>query len=217
MSHITRPPAPSSLSRTRIVAVLRAAHAREYPAVIDALVAGGVRSIELTLSTAGVFESFSELRARWDRSVELGIGTITDAEECRRAMAAGVDFVVTPTMDASIVTACVGAGVPVIPGGLTPTELHEGWRLGASAVKIFPAAAVGPSYIGQLRGPFPDIEVMPSGGVSLADIPAWLAAGASAVSLGGPLLEDAFAGGDLGALTERAHRAVALAQEAVAA
>jgi 2-dehydro-3-deoxyphosphogluconate aldolase/(4S)-4-hydroxy-2-oxoglutarate aldolase len=93
--------------------------------------------------------------------------------------------------------------------------MHTAWSLGATAVKLFPASVVGPGYIGQLRGPFPDLPVIPSGGVSIQDAPTWIRAGALAVSLGGPLLGDAFKGGDLAALTERAAevtRLVALAQ-----
>ena len=94
----------------------------------------------------------------------------------------------------------------VYPGGLTPTELHAGWKLGATAVKVFPASVVGAGYVGQLRGPFPDIQVIPSGGVDIEDVPDWIRAGALAVSLGGPLLGDAFKGGDLRELTARARR-----------
>jgi 2-dehydro-3-deoxyphosphogluconate aldolase/(4S)-4-hydroxy-2-oxoglutarate aldolase len=97
---------------------------------------------------------------------------------------------------------------------LTPTELHAGWKLGATAVKVFPAATVGPGYISQLRGPFPEIQVIPSGGVGIDDVPSWIKAGAVAVSLGGPLLEDAFKDGNLQSLTARAKRVRRLVDEA---
>ncbi len=105
--------------------------------------------------------------------------------------------------------------MPVFPGGLTPTELYRGWSAGASAVKLFPASAVGPGYIGQLLGPFPDIQIVPSGGVGIDDAAGWIAAGAVAVSLGGPLLGDVFTGGDVAALTDRALRLIELVRGAL--
>ena len=121
--------APSTLlATTRVVAVLRAAHAREYAPVIEALERGGVRSIELTLSTAGVFEELPVLLERFGSAVEIGVGTVTSAREAEAALDRGSAFVVTPTTDPAVVTACTRRKVPVYPGGLTPTELHTGWQ-----------------------------------------------------------------------------------------
>jgi 2-dehydro-3-deoxyphosphogluconate aldolase/(4S)-4-hydroxy-2-oxoglutarate aldolase len=200
-------PAPSSILRdTRVVAVLRASHAREYAPVIEALQRGGVLSIELTLSTPGVFDELTRLQERFGDGLEIGVGTVTTADEAETALDLGAAYIVTPVTDPDIVAACVRRGVAVYPGGLTPTELHAGWKLGATAVKVFPASVVGAGYVGQLRGPFPDIQVIPSGGVNIEDVPGWVKAGALAVSLGGPLLGDAFKGGDLQELTARARR-----------
>lgn len=207
-------PAPSAILRdTRVVAVLRATHATEYAPVIDALQQGGVLSIELTLSTPGVFDELPRLQEHFGDSLEIGVGTVTTADEAETALDLGAAYVVTPVTDTEIVAACVRRGVPVYPGGLTPTELHAGWKLGATAVKIFPASTVGASYVGQLRGPLPDIQVIPSGGVNIEDVPAWIRASALAVSLGGPLLGDAFKGGDLQELTARARRVRDLVDE----
>ncbi|WP_087873715.1 bifunctional 4-hydroxy-2-oxoglutarate aldolase/2-dehydro-3-deoxy-phosphogluconate aldolase [Arthrobacter globiformis] len=200
-------PAPSAVLRdTRAVAVLRARHASDYAPVIEALQRGGVLSIELTLSTPGVWDELPLLRERFGNSLEIGVGTVTDAAEAQTALELGAAYIVTPVTDPGVIAACVERGVPVYPGGLTPTELHTGWNLGATAVKVFPASTVGAGYVAQLRGPFPDIEVIPSGGVNIEDVPAWIRAGALAVSLGGPLLGDAFKGGDLQDLTARARR-----------
>jgi 2-dehydro-3-deoxyphosphogluconate aldolase/(4S)-4-hydroxy-2-oxoglutarate aldolase len=200
-------PAPSAVLRdTRAVAVLRARHASDYAPVIEALQRGGVLSIELTLSTPGVWDELPLLRERFGNSLEIGVGTVTEAAEAETALDLGAAYIVTPVTDPGVIAACVGRGVPVYPGGLTPTELHTGWKLGATAVKVFPASAVGAGYVSQLRGPFPDIEVIPSGGVNIEDVPGWIRAGALAVSLGGPLLGDAFKGGDLHDLTARARR-----------
>lgn len=205
------------LAQTPVVAVLRATHAREYEPVIEALASGGVRSIELTLSTAGVFDHLANLRSRFGADVEIGVGTITTLAEATRAIDEGAAYLVTPTTELDVVAEAVSRGIPVFPGGLTPTELRSSWAAGATAVKLFPASTVGPGYIGQLRGPFPDIQVVPSGGIGVSDAPAWIAAGACAVSLGGPLLGDAFAGGDLAKLTVRAASLTELVAEAVAA
>lgn len=200
-------PAPSAiLRRTRAVAVLRANHASDYAPVIEALERGGVLSIELTLSTPGVWDELPRLRDRFGDGLEIGVGTVTEATEAETALDLGAAYIVTPVTDPAVIAACVRRGVPVYPGGLTPTELHAGWKHGATAVKIFPASTVGAGYVSQLRGPFPDIQVIPSGGVNIEDVPDWIRAGALAVSLGGPLLGDAFKGGDLQDLTARARR-----------
>ncbi len=199
--------APSAiLNATRVVAVLRAAHASEYAPIIEALQRGGVLSIELTLSTAGVWDELPRLQERFGDDLEIGVGTVTGAAEAEMALDLGAAYIVTPVTDPDVISACVRRGVAVYPGGLTPTELHSGWKMGATAVKVFPASAVGADYVAQLRGPFPDIQVIPSGGVDIDDVPGWIRAGALAVSLGGPLLGDAFKGGDLQQLTIRARR-----------
>jgi len=200
-------PAPSQLLRdTRVIAVLRAAHAGAYAPVVEALLDGGVFSVELTLSTPGVFEELPRLQERFGASAEFGVGTITTVAEALRAIEAGAKYLVTPLTNPAVITAAVAHGVAVFPGGLTPTELFAGWSAGATAVKVFPASVVGAGYVSMLRGPFPGIEVVPSGGVGIADAADWIRAGALAVSLGGPLIGDAFLGGDLKQLTERAVR-----------
>ena len=209
------PPGPI-LRHNPVVAVLRARHATEYAPIIARLAAGGVRSIELTLSTAGVFGELPSLLQSFGTDVEIGVGTITTAGEAEEALEAGAAFLVTPVTDTDVVRLGISRGTPVFPGGLSPTELLAGWRAGATAVKVFPASTVGPGYIAQLRGPFPDIQVIPSGGVAIDDAPAWIRAGAMAVSLGGPLLGDAFAGGNLTALSHRARRVSDLVAEALA-
>lgn len=217
MSKIQRTPVSALLQAHPVVAVLRAGHASEYAPVIDALIKGGVRSIELTLSTDGVFDHLPGLKREFGADAEIGVGTITCEEEAVRALERGADYLVTPAMVTDVVRVAVQSGVPVFPGGLTPTELLAGMQAGATAVKLFPASTVGPGYLGQLRGPFPHMQVIPSGGIGVDDAADWIAAGALAVSLGGPLLRDAFTGGDLAGLTARAGKLSALVAEAVQA
>lgn len=208
---------PSEILRqSPVLAVLRARHAGEYAPVIETLADGNIRCMELTLSTRGVFAQLPSLAEAFGSDIEIGVGTVTSADEASRAIDAGAQFLVTPVTDEAIVRVAVASGIPVFPGGLTPTELFSGWRTGATAVKIFPAATVGSGYISQLRGPFPDIQVIPSGGVGIGDVASWIAAGAMAVSLGGPLIGDAFQGGNLQPLKARAMEVSQIAAEAVA-
>lgn len=185
-----------------------------YTPVIESLVTGGIKLIELTLSTQGAVDFLPGLRSAFGQAAEIGVGTVTTAEEAENVLDAGGQFLVTPTVNPPAVAAALRRGVPVFPGGLTPTELFAGWSAGATAVKVFPASAVGPDYIGQLRGPFPQMRLIPSGGVSIEDAPGWITAGALAVSLGGPLVRDAFTGGNRQQLTDRARRVTSLVNEA---
>jgi 2-dehydro-3-deoxyphosphogluconate aldolase/(4S)-4-hydroxy-2-oxoglutarate aldolase len=213
-SPLTRTPLPGRTRTGRIIAVLRAPHATAYAPVIRALVAGGITSVELTLTTPGTFEHFGNLLSEFGDHIDLGIGTITRVEEVNAAAEAGATYIVTPVTDREVLKAGVNAALPILPGGLTPTELHAGWVQGAAAVKIFPAATVGSGYLSQLRGPFPDLLAIPSGGVDLAAAEEWLRAGAAAVSVGGPLTGDAFKGGNLEELTIRARSYVAAEEKA---
>lgn len=209
------PTSPSTnLLESPIIAVLRAQHARDYDPVVRILSGAGIRSIELTLSTPGTIELLPELRNLISPTVDLGVGTITEIGQAERAIEAGADFLVTPTMNLDIVQLACSREVPIYPGGLTPTELHAGWTAGATAVKVFPASTVGVDYISHLRGPFPDIQIIPSGGVGLDDVIPWLRAGAQAVSLGGPLIGDAFRDGSLTEMKKRADLVVRMISKA---
>jgi 2-dehydro-3-deoxyphosphogluconate aldolase/(4S)-4-hydroxy-2-oxoglutarate aldolase len=203
---------PSAVLREHpVIAVLRARDPRDYDAVVDVLTENGIRSIELTLSTPGTLERLPSLVGRG--GAEIGVGTITTVEQAQRAIDGGASYLVTPIIRLDVIELAVRRGVPIYPGGLTPTELFAGWEAGATAVKIFPAETVGAQYGSHLRGPFPDIEFVPSGGIVLADVPDWLRAGAVAVSLGGPLIGDALKGGSLEALAERTRRVIELVAE----
>ncbi|UEJ81589.1 bifunctional 4-hydroxy-2-oxoglutarate aldolase/2-dehydro-3-deoxy-phosphogluconate aldolase [Brachybacterium halotolerans subsp. kimchii] len=211
---VDRLPLPERSLASRLVVVMRGREASQYPQVIDTLAEAGVRSFELTLTTPGTLDALPGLVERFGAEADLGVGTITTPEEARRAADGGAAYLVTPVTDPAVIAASIGAGTPIVPGGLTPTELFTSWRAGASAVKVFPAGTVGPGYVKDLHGPFPDLRVIPSGGVDLAAARAWLDAGADAVSVGGPLLGDAFRGGDLGALADRAREFVGVCTEA---
>ncbi|GAB3037369.1 bifunctional 4-hydroxy-2-oxoglutarate aldolase/2-dehydro-3-deoxy-phosphogluconate aldolase [Parafrigoribacterium mesophilum] len=214
MTDSTRSEPSQALLQTPLIAVLRAARAEDYDQVVAVLGQNGVRCVELTLSTPGTIEHLPDLIEHTGTEVEIGVGTITTVAQAQRAIDAGAKYLVTPVTDLDIIALALKHRLPVFPGGLTPTELHSAWRAGATAVKIFPAQTVGAKYGSHLRGPFPYLKFVPSGGVALDDIPAWLHAGATAVSLGGPLIGDALKGGSLQGLAERTKRAVEIVREA---
>lgn len=199
-------------SHGAIVAVLRAADTRHHAGVVDVLRDAGIRRIELTLTTSGALDELRLLRVRLGAEVQLGMGTVLSGARAEQAIQAGADFLVTPAVVPEVLDVGLAHGIPVYCGALTPTEVLLAAGRGASAVKLFPASTLAPRYIRELHGPFPDVSFMPSGGVGIDDVPAWLAAGASAVSLGGSLTRDALTG-DLAGLRDRARRAVALADD----
>ncbi|WP_456286035.1 bifunctional 4-hydroxy-2-oxoglutarate aldolase/2-dehydro-3-deoxy-phosphogluconate aldolase [Microbacterium sp. JZ70] len=209
-----RIPLPSRTAAARLIVVMRASAAEEYDRVLDVLLGAGVRSVELTLTTPGTIERLPALRERYGDVADLGVGTVVDREQLRRAAEAGADYIVTPITSSALLAEAAHVRVPFVPGGLTPTELESSWSAGASAVKIFPAGQVGAGYVKDLRGPFPDMQVVPSGGVDRDSAAEWLRAGAVAVSVGGPLLGDALRGGDLGGLRARAEAFVTVCAEA---
>jgi 2-dehydro-3-deoxyphosphogluconate aldolase / (4S)-4-hydroxy-2-oxoglutarate aldolase len=213
MSAPPRVPVGAQLAATRVVAILRAENADRAEAVVDVLVAAGVRSLELTLTTKGALEVVERLAARVPADVEVGVGTVLTAQDVDRSVDAGATFVVSPSVDREVIAAALRRGVASYPGAFTPTEIAGAWQAGASAVKLFPAGSLGPGYLKAVRGPLPDIPVVPTGGIDTAAVGDWLAAGALAVGMGGPLIGDALSpDGDLRALAERATAAIAAAR-----
>ena len=198
---------PESIARSRLVAVVRATSIDALPNVVSVLIENGITVIELTLTTPDAIRSMTQLKSVWGDRAFIGMGTVTTKQQARDCIAAGAQFLVTPITVPEIAHIATEAGVPILMGAFSPTEVATAWDSGATAVKVFPASQVGPSYLRELRGPFPEIVTMPSGGVTIDDIPAWLSAGASAVSLGGSLIGSAFSG-DLAGLAERSRKAV---------
>jgi 2-dehydro-3-deoxyphosphogluconate aldolase/(4S)-4-hydroxy-2-oxoglutarate aldolase len=211
----SRVPFSDRLTGSRVIAVLRADHASALAPVCDVLVEEGILSLELTLTTPGLFGSLPALVDRYADAADVGVGTVLSTADAARAMEGGVGYLVTPTMNLDVVQLAVRQRVAVIPGGLSPTELAAGWAAGATAVKIFPAQTVGAGYLKHLRGPFPDLQAVPSGGVDVEATKRWLAAGAAAVSIGSPLLGDALSGGDLSGLRRRCRAVTAAVAEAL--
>jgi 2-dehydro-3-deoxyphosphogluconate aldolase/(4S)-4-hydroxy-2-oxoglutarate aldolase len=203
-----RPPIPDQVIETRVIAIGRHVAAADAPRIGEALVAGGVSVMELTLNEpmADALAAIESLAAAADDLGALvGAGTVLSIEAAGQAVDAGASFIVMPNTDAKLVAWCAARGVPCFPGALTATEIHAAWSAGASAVKLFPAAAVGPSYLKQIAGPFPEIPIVPTGGVSAETAADWIAAGAVAVGMGGWLIGD----GDPNEVTARATQVTA--------
>lgn len=188
-----------------IIALLRLPSATDLLAAAGALRDGGIPAIEFALSSPGALGVLERARAALGRDAVVGMGTVLTKDQARDAIRAGAEFLAAPTLNLEVLRAGIDAGVPVIPGALTPTEIVHAWELGASLVKVFPVSTVGPRYIADLRGPLPHIPMVPAGGVSLANVAAFIQAGAAAVGVGGELVPPEALGRQ--ALREIARRA----------
>ncbi|HYE59000.1 MAG TPA: bifunctional 4-hydroxy-2-oxoglutarate aldolase/2-dehydro-3-deoxy-phosphogluconate aldolase [Rhodothermales bacterium] len=203
-----------TLTRKRIedegaVAVVRLSDGAALGRTVEALVAGGVRAIEVTMTVPGAVEHIRALARDAEGDVLVGAGTVLDPDTAQAVIDAGARFVVSPAFDAEVVARCHAAEVAALPGAYTPTEILRAWTAGADVVKVFPATALGPRYLRDVRGPLPDVRLMPTGGVTVENVGEWIAAGAVAVGLGTDLVDSRrIAAGDFPGLTERARRLV---------
>ena len=174
-----------------IVAVIRLRDPGKLRAVVDAIVAGGVRALEVTMTVPGAVELIRGLAPTLPEGFLLGAGTVIDADTARAVVHAGAQFVISPVFKREVIAACHECGVPVAPGCFTPTEILEAHEAGADIVKLFPATTLGPQYIKDVRAPLPQVKLMPTGGVSPDNAGDWIRAGAVAVAAGSSLLDAA--------------------------
>ena len=193
-----------------LVPVIRADSAAVAERVTEALVAGGVRTIEITMTVPDALAVIRSVAARFGTDVLLGAGTVTDRTMALDALEAGAQFLVTPCVVAEVIAAAREHGVAVSPGAMTPTEVFSAWSQGGDIVKVFPSTALGPAFIKDLRAPLPQVKLMPTGGVSIDNAVEWLRAGAVAVGIGSALVDAASVkAGDFAGITLRAERLVA--------
>lgn len=174
---------------TKIIAVIRMADSAKLRPVVEAIQRGGVMAIEITMTTPGALESIRELAAAKPAGILIGAGTVLDAGTAASVIRAGADFVVSPVLDREVIRVCREQDTFIAPGAFTPTEILAAWKLGADVVKIFPATAAGPKFFKDIKGPFPHIRLMPTGGVDLENAAAFIAHGASCVAIGTALLD----------------------------
>ena len=202
------------LKSEKVIALIRADSSASLMDCARALSAGGLNCIELTMTTPNALELCAQV-SRELPQVLLGLGTVLDADTARKGIAAGAKFIVTPAVRPAVIAACKEAGVPVLGGALTPTEVYTSWELGVDVVKIFPAEFFGPAYIKSVKAPFPKIEVLPTGGVTPETVGEFLKNGAFATAAGSALVAPAaLKSGDWAALTKRAKEFVAAAAKA---
>lgn len=172
-----------------IVAIIRATSGEQLVNVARALHEGGIDVIEVTFTVPNVLEILAAVRKDLGKKILLGAGTVLDPETCRAALLAGAEFIVSPSLNLEVIKLCKRYGKLVMPGAFTPTEIVTAWEAGADIVKLFPADCVGPNYLKALRGPLPQVRILPTGGVDLKTLPDFFKAGACAVGLGGQLVE----------------------------
>ena len=209
----------NAIEELGVIPVVRAASADEAMRAIDAIKEGGISVLEITMTVPGAVGVIEEVVKRFGSDATVGAGTVLDPETARVCILAGAQFVVSPALNIDTIAMCRRYGVPIIPGALTPTEVVTAWTAGADLVKIFPAGSMGgASYIKNLKGPLPQIKLIPTGGVSLKTAADFIKAGASALGVGTDLVDvKAIRAGEAHVITERAKQFVEIIREARAA
>jgi 2-dehydro-3-deoxyphosphogluconate aldolase / (4S)-4-hydroxy-2-oxoglutarate aldolase len=199
-----------AIEALRVVAVIRLRDAGKLRAVVDALAAGGVRALEVTMTVPNAVALMRELAPSLPSDFLMGAGTVTDADTARAVIDAGARFVVGPVFRPDVMRACHDRDVAAIPGCFSPTEILAAHDGGADIVKVFPATMLGPQFIRDVRAPLPQLKLMPTGGVTLDNAGEWIRAGAVAVGLGSALLDaHAIESGRLDVIAQNARRVVA--------
>jgi 2-dehydro-3-deoxyphosphogluconate aldolase/(4S)-4-hydroxy-2-oxoglutarate aldolase len=204
------------IARQGLVPVVRARSSEEAMRAVDALLEGGLTVLEITMTVPGAVEMIRDLAARFGGDVLLGAGTVLSPEVAVRCIEAGAEFVVSPGLNLKTVELCRLHDKAVCPGGLSPTEIINAFQAGADMVKVFPCSAVGGAkYLRSLRGPFPDIKLLPTGGVNLSTAEAYIAAGATALGVGSELVDPrALADRDTQTITQRVREFLRVVREA---
>jgi 2-dehydro-3-deoxyphosphogluconate aldolase / (4S)-4-hydroxy-2-oxoglutarate aldolase len=176
------------LSSRRLVAVIRAGHEVDVRQLGQVLLEEGVRFMEITLTTPGAFEAITQLQLFREEGFRIGAGTVLTTDDAEAALGAGVDFLVSPTVEPGVASLAHDAGCAAIIGALTPSEILTAWRAGADVVKVFPGRVATPGYFADVAGPLPHIPLMPTGNVDLETAPAYYRAGAIALGVGKALV-----------------------------
>jgi 2-dehydro-3-deoxyphosphogluconate aldolase/(4S)-4-hydroxy-2-oxoglutarate aldolase len=206
----------STLCEVGLIPVIRAASADAAMAVVEVLLDAGLAVAEITMTVPNAIDAIASVTARFGDKVLVGAGTVTDVETTRRAIDAGAEFIVTPCLIPQVIETAHRADVAVLPGALTPTEVFEAFRMGGDMVKVFPVHNVGgAAYLRALRGPFPEIPLVPTGGVTLENLGEMFDAGAAAVGVGSELVsKDALGRGDYAAIGALAAQFLAAVRQA---
>jgi 2-dehydro-3-deoxyphosphogluconate aldolase / (4S)-4-hydroxy-2-oxoglutarate aldolase len=213
-THVAKADILQSIRKQKVIALIRADNSESLLECARALAAGGLTIIELTMTTPNAIEVLAKV-SRELPEVTIGLGTVLDAETANEGVDKGAKFIVTPGIRPAVISTCRDMGVPILSGALTPTEVANAWDLGADVIKIFPAEFFGPAYIKSLKGPFPKIELLPTGGVTPQTVGDFLRAGAFATAAGSSLIAPAaLKARDWTAITARAREFVEAAAKA---
>jgi 2-dehydro-3-deoxyphosphogluconate aldolase/(4S)-4-hydroxy-2-oxoglutarate aldolase len=206
----------ATIREVGIVPVIRAESPEAAGRAIEAIRAGGVPILEITMTVPGAVGLIEEMARKYGKDAVVGAGTVLDPETARACILAGARFVVSPSLNLETIACCRRYGVAVLPGALTPTEVVAAWQAGADMVKVFPAGALGgASYIKALKAPLPQIDIVPTGGVSLKTATDFIKAGATALGVGADLVDpQALAAGQAGEITRKAREFVDLVKAA---
>lgn len=201
---------------TGLIPVVRAESAELAIKAVEAITAGGVNVLEVTMTVPGAIGVIEQLATKFGGKALIGAGTVLDRETADRCIQAGAQFIVSPALNEDTIAFCRANDVAVFPGALTPTEVVKAWKAGADAVKVFPASAVGgASYLKSLKAPLPQVELIPTGGVSLATAADFIAAGAFALGVGADLVDlKAIRSGQTEKVTQAARAYIAAVNEA---
>ncbi len=191
-----------------IVPIVRASSYEDALASVDAIYEGGIRAVEITMTVPGAIHALEKVADKLGDKMTLGAGTVLDPETCRACFLAGAQFIVTPALRPATIEMARRYSKPIMPGALTPTEILTAWEAGADFVKVFPCGNMGgPKYIKALKGPLPQVEMIPTGGVNLETAGEFLKAGAAAVAVGGELVDaKSLKEKTFGVITERARQ-----------
>ena len=202
-----------------LVPVVRASSADEAMQVIDAIKAGGVNVLEITMTVPGAVKVIEKVADKYGSEVLIGAGTVLDPETARACLLAGAQFIVSPALNLDTIALCNRYSAPICPGVLTPTEVITAWSAGVDFVKVFPCGSVGgASYVKNLKGPFPQVKIIPTGGVSIKTAADFIPAGASALGVGTDLVNiKAIKEGDPQIVTETAKQYIEIIKQARAA
>lgn len=193
------------LYEQRIVAIIRGITGEGLDSLVGTLVESGIRIMEVTVDTPGVYDKIQKIKDEYGDEVAVGAGTVLDSETARTAISAGAEFLVSPSLNVDVIKTAKRYGKAVFPGCMTPTEIVQAFEAGADVIKVFPASVVGPRYFRELSGPLGHIPLMPTGGVNLDNALAYVEAGAAAVGLGSALVGRGGRQVDLADVKERAQ------------
>lgn len=176
-----------NFERTPIVGIIRNISPTVFEKILPLYIQAGFTTIEVTMNTEGAEKMIEKCKIVYGDAINIGAGTVCNITDLQKALDAGAEFIVTPIVEKDVIEKSVALGIPVFPGAFTPTEIFNAWSLGASMVKVFPASQLGPDFIKSIKAPFPQIKLMPTGGVSAEDLKPYKNAGADAFGIGSPL------------------------------